>query len=335
MPAIPADYGDAAAEYQAVRRGAGLVDRSDFGVLEVTGRDRATFLHAMLSQDIKSLTPGRGAAASLLDIHGKIQCLAAVWALDATILVVTPPGQAAKLAEALDKHLFAEKAYLRDATGELEFALVAGPEAPALVSRLADVKVPDVPWAHVVGTLGGVETRIVRGDGETGEPEVWLAAPTAHAEPPRSTLVEAGARPVGRTAFESLRIEAGTPVFGADADETVLLPEIPFEPRVSYSKGCYLGQEVVVRIRDRGHVNRMLRGLVLDGTRVPERGDRVTAGQAEIGHVTSAVMSFGLERPIALAFVRRQHAEPGTAVQVVSSDGASIPATVSALPFAR
>lgn len=335
MRAIPADYGDAAAEYAAVRRGAGLIDRSDFGVLEVTGRDRATFLHAMLSQDIKSLTPGRGAAASLLDIHGKIQCFAVVWALDDRLLVVTPPGHAAKLAEALDKHLFAEKAYMRDATGEIDFAVIAGPDAPGLVSRLADVAVPDTPWSHVVGTLGGVDTRIVRGDGETGEAEVWLAAPPAHAEPPRSTLVGAGARPVGRTALESLRIEAGTPAFGVDADDTVLLPEIPFEPRVSYSKGCYLGQEVVVRIRDRGHVNRMLRGLVLDGTRVPARGDRVTAGDTEIGHVTSAVMSFGLERPIALAFVRRQHAEPGTAVQVVSPDGASSPATVSALPFPR
>lgn len=332
---MPTDHGDVTAEYWAVRRGVGLIDRSDLGMLEVTGRDRATFLHAMLSQDIKALAPGQGAAASLLDIHGKIQCFAAVWAMEDKILLVTPPGQAAKLAEALDKHLFAEKAYMRDATGEIDLALVAGPEAPAFVSRLAGVKVPETPWAHVVGTLGGVETRLVRGDGETGEAEVWLAAPAAHAEPPRSTLVGAGARPVGRTAFESLRIEAGTPVFGADADETVLLPEIPLAPRVSYSKGCYLGQEVVVRIRDRGHVNRMLRGLVLEGPHVPARGDRVTADRTEIGHVTSAVMSIGLGRPIALAFVRRQHAEPGTAVQVVTSDGGAIPATVSALPFGR
>jgi folate-binding protein YgfZ len=332
---VPLDYGDAAAEYAAVRQGVGLVDRADWGLLEVTGRDRASFLHAMLSNDVKSLGAGQGCAAAMLDIHGKIHSFALVWALDDRVFVVTPPGRAAALLEVLDEHLFAEKASLRDATGEMEFVLAAGPEAPALVSRLGGVTVPDRPWAHVSAPLGGVDTRVVRGSGETGEAEVWLAAPTAHAEPPRSTLVGAGARLVGRAAFESLRIEAGTAAFGADADETVLLPEIPFEDRVSYTKGCYLGQEVVVRIRDRGHVNRLLRGLLIDGERVPARGARIVHGETEVGHVTSATWSFGLKRPIALAFVRRQHAEPGTAVNVAAPDGATVSATVSALPFSR
>jgi folate-binding protein YgfZ len=335
MRDIPSDYGDAHAEYLAVRQTAGLIDRSDWGLLEVTGRDRASFLHAMLSNDVKALQPGQGCAAALLDVHGKIQTLVSVLALDDRILVLTPPGRAAGLLEALDKYLFSEKAELRDATGELDFALVAGPDAPALVARLSGVAIPEKSWSHVIAPLGGVDARAIRGDGETGEPEVWLASPTAHAEPPRSTLIGAGARPVGRTAFESLRIEAGTPMLGVDADDSVLLPEIPFEPRVSHTKGCYLGQEVVVRIRDRGHVNRMLRGLVLDGDQVPSSGARVRAGDTEVGHVTSATWSLGLKRPIALAFVRRQHAEPGTAVTVAPSDGPATAATVSALPLAR
>jgi folate-binding protein YgfZ len=328
------DHAEAARDYAAVRSGAGLIDRADWGVLEVTGKDRASFLHAMLSNDVKSLQPGQGCAAAMLDVHGKVQTFVAVWALDDRILVVTPPGRAAGLMEALDRHLFSEKAYLRDATGEMELLLLAGPEAPALVTRLTGVSLPVPPWSHVTGSLGNVDVRIIRGAGETGTAEVWLAAPTAHAEPVRSTLLGAGARRVGPAAFEALRIETGTPMFGADADETVLLPEVPFESRVSYTKGCYLGQEVVVRIRDRGHVNRLLRGLVLEGDVVPPRGARVVAGEAEIGHVTSAAWSFGLERPIALAFVRRQHAEPGTAVRVVA-DGATAPARVTALPFPR
>ena len=328
------DHAEALADYTAVRQGAGLVDRSDWGVLEVTGRDRAMFLHAMLSNDVKSLQPGQGCAAAMLDVHGKVQTFVSAWALDDRILLVTPPGRAAPLMETLDRYLFAEKASLRDATGEMDFVLLAGPEAPALVTRLTGTRLPVAPWAHVAGSLGNVDARIVRGAGETGEAEVWLAAPTTHAEPVRSTLVGAGARPVSPAAFESLRIEAGTPMFGADADESVMLPEVPFESRVSYTKGCYLGQEVVVRIRDRGHVNRMLRGLVVEGAAVPSRGARVVAGDTEIGHVTSAAWSFGLERPIALAFVRRQHAEPGTAVGVVT-DGVTAPARVSALPFAR
>jgi folate-binding protein YgfZ len=336
MREIPSDHGDAAAEYAAVRQSAGLIDRSDWGVLEVTGRDRGSFLHAMLSNDVKSLQPGQGCAAAMLDVHGKIQTFAAVLALDDRMLVITPPGRAAALLELLDRYLFSEKAELRDATGELDFALAAGPEAPALVARLSGVTVPGEPWHHVVAPLGGVDARAVRGEGETGEAEVWLVSPTAHAEPPRSTLIGAGVRPVGRAAYESLRIETGTPAIGLDADESVLLPEVPFEQKVSYTKGCYLGQEVVVRIRDRGHVNRLLRGLAIEGDVVPPRGARVVVDDSEVGHVTSAAWSHGLKRPIALAFVRRQHAEPGTAVHlVVPEGGATFTATVSALPFAR
>ena len=333
MSATNTDH-ETVAEYSAVRKGVGLVDRSDWGVLEVTGKDRASFLHAMLSNDVKALKPGEGCAAAMLDVHGKVQTFATVLALDDRMLVVTPPGRAAPLMEILDRYLFSEKAYLRDATGEMDLVLLAGPEAPALVTRLTGVSLPVTPWSHVAGSLGNVEARIVRGAGETGEAEVWLIAPTAHAEPVRSTLVGAGAHRVGTAAFDALRIEAGTPMFGVDADDSVLLPEVPFEPRVSYTKGCYLGQEVVVRIRDRGHVNRMLRGLVIDAAVVPPRGARVLAGETEIGHVTSAAWSFGRPGPIALAFVRRQHAEPGTAVSVVA-DGATLPARVSALPFER
>ena len=162
----------------------------------------------------------------------------------------------------------------------------------------------------------------------------WLVS--AMADGPRvwQAALAGGARPVGARAHESLRVEAGTPYLGHDVDDTVLLPEIPIEPWVSYSKGCYIGQEVVVRIRDRGHVNRHLRGLVLDGETVPQHGDVVFAGDAEIGRVTTAVWSFGLKRPIALAYVRRQHAEPGTPVTVRSGE-TNLPSKVSALPFTR
>jgi len=144
----------------------------------------------------------------------------------------------------------------------------------------------------------------------------------------------AGVGLVGPEAFEALRIEAGTPLFGRDVDDTVLLPEIPFESLLSHTKGCYPGQEVVVRIRDRGHVNRTLRGLVLEGGDVPPADAEVVLDDADIGKVTSAVWSVGLERPIALAFVRRQHAEPGTRVSV-RYDGHVTAASVSALPFTR
>jgi folate-binding protein YgfZ len=325
---------DAHVQYAAARRGAGLVDRRGHGVLEVTGRDRATFLNALLSNDVKSLTPGQGCAATLLDVHGKVQVVLLVWVLDDRIVVVTPPGTAASTLEALDRYLFSEKVDLRDASEEWALFMLTGPESPALTERLAGAVPGARPWSHVAGALDGVEVRLVRGGGETGEPELWIAAPAADAERVGKAFRAAGAIPVGPEALESMRIEAGAPRFPADIGPAVLLPEVPFESLVSYTKGCYPGQEVVVRIRDRGHVNRHLRGLVLEGDVVPAAGSEVVAGEAVIGAVTSATRSFGLDRPIALAMVRRQHAEPGTAVGVRVGDRV-VPATVSALPFTR
>lgn len=321
-------------EYRAARGGVGLVDRGDWGVVEATGRDRASFLHALLSNEVKALAPGQGCAATLLDVHGKVQVVLFVWVLDDRILLVTPPGMAQKALEALDHYLFSEKVSLRDASEETALLLLVGPEAHATVERLTGARPGAVAWSHVGATLAGAAVRLVTGGGETGGPEVWVAAVPADRDAVRDALVTAGAHPVGPEAFETLRIEAGTPLFGQDVDPSVLLPEIPLERLASHTKGCYPGQEVVVRIRDRGHVNRYLRGLVLEGDTVPPRGADVVADGAPIGKVTSATRSPALGRPIALAFVRRQHAEPGTAVEVRLGER-TIPARVSDLPFER
>jgi len=324
-----------AADYAAVRGGVGLVDRGDLGVLDVTGRDRAAFLHAMLSNDIKGLTPGRGCAASFLDVHGKVQVLLTVLALDDRLLVLTPPGLAAKTLEALDRYLFSEKASFREATGERALLFLAGPQAPALAARLTGAAVPAEPWSHAAASVAGHDVRLVRGAGETGDPDVWVLCGATAGPAVQDALVAAGARPVvSAEALEALRIEGGTPRFGQDVDGAVLLPEIPLGPFVSYTKGCYIGQEVVVRIRDRGHVNRHLRGLVIEGSAVPPPGATIRAAGAEAGRVTSAAWSPGRRRAVALGFLRRQHAEPGTAV-TVQWDGSEAPATVTALPMPR
>jgi aminomethyltransferase len=321
-------------EYALVRHQVGLLDRVDFGVLELTGRDRSTFLHALVSNEIKALGAGQGCAATLLDVHGKVQVVLYVWVAEDRIDVVTPPAMAAKTAEALDHYLFAEKVAIEDVSREHALFVLAGPAARATTERLSGAVPPEKPWSHLAAKLGGTPVRLVSGDGETGEAEVWIMAPRGEASKVREALVSAGARPIGRDAYESLRIEAGTPLFGHDVDESVLLPEIPFENLLSHTKGCYPGQEVVVRIRDRGHVNRLLRGLALEGDQVPPQGADVAIDDATIGKVTSAAWSYGLSRPIALAFVRRQHAEPGTRVSVRFA-GTTVAATVSALPFAR
>jgi folate-binding protein YgfZ len=321
-------------EYALVRRQVGFLDRTDFGVLELTGRDRASFLHALVSNEIKALGPGQGCAATLLDIHGKVQVVLFVWVADDRIFVVTPPAMAAKTAEALDHYLFSEKVAIEDVSREQALFVLAGPQARETSLRLTGARPTERPWSHVVAKLGDTPVRLVSGGRETGEDEVWIMCPSAEASKVRGALVGAGVLPIGPEAFESLRIEAGTPLFGHDVDESVLLPEIPFENLLSHTKGCYPGQEVVVRIRDRGHVNRMLRGLALEGDQVPSQGAEVVVDDGTIGKVTSATRSFGLARPIALAFVRRQHAEPGTRV-TVRFGGTTVAATVSALPFTR
>jgi len=204
---------DPATEYAAVRRGVGLVDRSDLGIVEVTGRDRATFLHAMLSNDVKSLSAGRGIAAAFLDVHGKVQTLLTIWALEDRLLLLTPLGEGARTIQALDRYHFSEKAYFKDLSGEMALLMLAGPEAPALAQRLAGVAVPETAWGNVAARVADVDVRLVRGCSETGEPEVWVAAAIADGERLRTAAVQLGAMPIGRTAWESLRIEAGTPAY--------------------------------------------------------------------------------------------------------------------------
>jgi folate-binding protein YgfZ len=321
------------ADYRAAREGVAIVDRSDVGIVEVTGRDRTKFLHALLTNDVASLQPGEGCAAALLDVHGKVQVTLLVWVFDDRVWLLTPPGMGEPTVTALDHYLFAEKVVLEDVSGQHALLMVLGPAADETVKRVTGVSAPDAAWSHVAAAMDGVAVRVVRGGGELGEREVWLVAAAAQRARLSRALTDVGAQPIGDAAIESLRLEAGTPRFGADVDATVLLPEIPSDRLVSHTKGCYPGQEVVVRIRDRGHVNRHLRGLVLEADTVPPRGAEIVADGGVVGHVTSATRSLGLARPIALAFIRRQYV-PGARVSVRDGDG-MLPATISDLPFAR
>src|SRR6267378_6378475 len=141
--ANPPGHGTPADEYRAARNAVGLLDRRDWGVLELTGRDRATFLHALLSNEIKALAPGQGCAATLLDVHGKVQVVVDVWVADDRIFVVTPPSMAQKTAEALDHYLFSEKVVIQDVSRETSLFLLAGPKARETSERIIGVSPPE------------------------------------------------------------------------------------------------------------------------------------------------------------------------------------------------
>ncbi|HTK92431.1 MAG TPA: glycine cleavage T C-terminal barrel domain-containing protein [Verrucomicrobiae bacterium] len=321
-----------AEQYRAVREAAAVIDRSSVGKAEVEGRDRASFLQGMLSNDVKALAPGQGCAAAFLDAHGKVMALLRVYALSDRLLLELPAGLTQKTLLLLDKYLISEKAAFEPLDEAYAVLSVQGAQAPALIAGLAGAPMDLAPHAHVEATLAGIATRVVQRSEFGVRPGFFLWAAPDAMPALRAAVEGAGATPVEPAVGEVLRVEAGEPVYGQDVDESVILPETNLEHLVSYTKGCYIGQEVVARVKYRGHVNRALTGLTLEGDRVPTPGAPVFAGEREIGRVTSAVRSLGLGAPIALGYVRREHLEPGSAVAVRIED-ILVPARVTPPPF--
>jgi folate-binding protein YgfZ len=322
---------DPSREYRAAREAVALFDRSSLGKVTVTGRDRQAFLQGMLTNDVKALQPGQGAPAAFLDAHGKVMALLVVYAAANLVLMELPAGMTEKTLQTLDPFLISEKAYLEAADDAFAILSLQGPSARALLERLSGGAIDLVPYAHTEVTMAGAPVRVInRAEGPGPGFHCWVAA--SQAEALRSAFLGAGAVPAGPEVLDVLRVEAGQPWYPIDVDDSVILPETRLESLVSYTKGCYIGQETVARVKYRGHVNRALSGLVVDGDRVPEAGARVTVESKDVGRVTSAVRSLALGRPIALGYVRREHFEPGRAVTVVDAVGEQ-PARVVALPF--
>src|SRR5713226_2742590 len=322
---------DIAGQYHAAREAVALFDRSSLGKVTVTGRDRQTFLQGMLTNDVKSLAPGQGVPAAFLDAHGKVMALLAVYAAADRVLLELPASLTEKTLQTLDRYLISEKAYFEAVDEAFAIVSLQGPGARPLLGRLAGVTLDLSPYGHAEVSMGGAPVRVInRAEGPAPGFHCWV--PAEHAAAVKSAFESAGAVVAGPETLDVLRIEAGQPWYPQDVDQSVILPETRLEALVSYTKGCYIGQETVARVKYRGHVNRALSGLVVEGARVPEGGARVVVAGAEVGKVTSAARSIALGRPIALGYVRREHFEPGTAVTIADGGGEQ-PARVSALPF--
>jgi folate-binding protein YgfZ len=328
---VPLRYGDAAVEHRTAREGVAIFDRSALGKAEVTGRDRAAFLQGMLTNDVKGLAPGQGCAAAFLDAHGRVMALLVVYALADRLWLELPSGLTEKTLQGLDHFLISEKAEFEAADERFAVIGAEGPGARALLEGLTGQPVDLTVHGHVEASIAGAPVRLIRRD-EVGAPGFHCWTAPAHAPAVWQALRGAGAAPAGHEALEVLRIEAGVPAYGRDVDETVIMPETRLEALVNYTKGCYIGQETVARVKYRGHVNRALSGLTLEGQHVPAPGARVMAEDKDVGRITSAAWSPTLGAPVALGYVRREHFEPGSAVTVLDGD-ASFPARVTALPF--
>ena len=327
---LPLDYGDEPAEQRAVRQSVGVIDWSARGKVRVTGEDRLSFLDGLLTNDLKTLAEGHGLYAATLDHKAHVHGDMVVYHAGDHYLLETDPETRDRVVGYLSNLLVSDDVVLTDVTTEYALFGVFGPRSESLVSRVAGRTPPLAPYDHLVADFDGTPVRIARSPYFGGEGyELWIPSGAGVAKLWRS-LVDGGAAPFGSLAAEALRIEAGRPRFGVDMDERTLALEARLEPAISMTKGCYVGQEIVSRAVYQGRVNRLLVGLEVDATEPPVAGTSIDAQGASVGTVTSAAASAWRGKVLALGYVRRQAAEPGTEVFV-----GPFPARIAALPFYR
>ncbi|HVV20940.1 MAG TPA: folate-binding protein [Pseudonocardiaceae bacterium] len=290
-------YGDPFAEQRAAVRSVAVVDRSNRGVLAVTGDDRLTWLHALTSQYFTDLPELGATEALVLDAHGHVEHHVAVGHLDGTVWLDGEPGRTADLIDYLTKMVFWSKVEPRDATGELAVVTVLGPDADTL---LADLGV-DVPERGLVRLDGGGFAR------RMPDRMVDVLLPRDRLVDEWGRLVAAGARPAGSWAFEALRVEALRPRLGVDTDERTIPHEVNWiAPAVHLDKGCYRGQETVAKVANIGRPPRRMVLLHLDGSPevLPLTGEPVRLGERVVGRVGSVVRHHELGS-VALALLKR------------------------------
>ncbi|MCC6849555.1 MAG: aminomethyltransferase family protein [Deltaproteobacteria bacterium] len=324
---VAAHFGDAAGEYEAMCGGAAVVELPWIERLRATGEDRVGFLQGMLSNDVAACVAGTGCRALLLSEQGKaVGDLLVLVGED--VIALDGVGAASTVRTALERFVVADDVEFVPAPPGRVFALF-GPDAPAVLSEIG-LPAPDQPFAHAPAAMADGEPHVVR-VAEPGGGGFLCRVPCAGAAMWWERCVSADARPAGIDAFEMLRIESGVPRHGRDVFVDTLALEAPYENAISFRKGCYLGQEVMERVTARGHVNRKLVGVEIEGESVPPPGVRLFAGDREVGWVTSVGRSWRLGRTIGLAYVRREQVEPGTELELGGAGGPA--ATVRALPF--
>jgi folate-binding protein YgfZ len=366
---VAAHFGDTAAEYAAATEGAAVFDVSHRGKVEVSGPDAAAFLHNLCTNDVRRLGAGTGCevfftnAQARVLAHGYVFHLMLqnwpkpgdrreVYALD------LDPGLADKVVRHLNQYRISEDVEAADVTRAYAQLHLAGPEAQSVLEKalrgdlqgLADLQDvertfrsptlrPGAPApqstsqaATAMIRIPSVATCHVRRYQRVGLPGYDLLCQASRAETVWQYVTSAGAVPAGMDTYHALRIEAGTPAYGLDIDESNLAPEVGRTPQaISYTKGCYLGQEPIVRIRDLGHVNRVLVGLKVEAPAPVPRGSKVFHDGKEVGQITSSAASPKLRAIAALAYLRRDSQKPDTRLQVDTGSG-RYDAVVTLLP---
>jgi folate-binding protein YgfZ len=290
--------------YQALHEGAALLDLEGRGVLIAAGEDRARLLHAMSTNHVTQLQPGDLCYAFFLNAQGRVLADAGILCLQDALLLDTEPERSEFLLQHLNKFIIADDVTLENAGGRFAVLDVEGPKAGELLSAMGLEPLPGqgkwTPWqAWMVSAMSS-----------TGAPGYRIHAPAGERVALKEWLHGAGATEATPEEAHAVRLENGRPRYGEDITDS----HIPHETRqlhaVHFNKGCYLGQEIVERVRSRGHVNRSLVQLLIDGQSPPPRGTKALSGSSEIGEITSAAYSPRLGRVAALGYVRTEQAKP-------------------------
>ena len=331
-------------EYHALRRAAGVVDRSTRGRLLLTGADRRAYLQGLLSNDIVALGPGSGCYATYLTAQGRMIADMRVFETGDSLLVDLDGTIAQAVADRWSQFIFSEDVQVQNLSASTAQIGIYGPHAAGVLeAALASGRTPaeQSPDAELLRSLPvlasrrwdfrGVPAHVLVSD-DIGVMGFDLVLPVNLSADIVSLLHEAGAATSGEAAAETCRIEGGRPLFHVDMNEETIPLEAGIEDRaISLTKGCYVGQEIIIRVLHRGHgrVARKLVGIEMDPTGpVPSPGARIVAGTRDVGAITSAVLSPARDRPIALGYVHRDFVQPGTALDIGGST-----AVVTTLPF--
>lgn len=320
------------AGYWAGRQGAGLRDETACGRLRLAGEERGAFLQRLTTNDVR-LQPGQGAVTILTSPTARILAVLTVLAQEDSLLLLAGPGQGPAVYEALRGQIFFQDRVTIAGQGNAlaQFGLL-GPQAGQVLAACGLAACADLPlWAWRSAALGKAAVTVQRNEGLFGA-GYTLLCPAAAGQALRSALLRGGATPLPEEAYHVLRVEAGRPAPGFELTDQVNPLEAGLRRFCDDHKGCYTGQEIIARQITYDKVTTHLVGLLVEALVAPEA--KVMAEGRQAGWVSSAVHSIALQRPIALAFLRRPHHEPGMEVAVQSGDQ-TLAATVVALPFAQ
>jgi glycine cleavage system T protein len=332
------DFGDPVEEQRRVRNAAGLIDLSFCGAIKVGGKEGAQFLHGLITNDVKGLEKGQGVRAAFLSGHGKIKAFCRVLCLGQEYLIINDPHTHDKIYKYVFPFSYAGDFKAEDVSDQYRILSVQGQKAQSVMKEVCFEPIPPLAeQAWVESLIAGQQVLVVRAS-HTGETGYDILVRAEGLKDLWDFILMKGefhsVAPVGQTALDRLRIEAGMPVYGVDVDENNMMLEAAIADAVSFTKGCYTGQEAVAMATYRGHVSKKLSGLAIASDIVPSAGDTILKDDKEIGKVTSAIYSDSLGAVIALGLVKYGFFDPGTALEVIYG-GEHLPATVVELPFYR